>query len=490
MPQKLIQTQREEQVQQLSAIQIAVAKMLELPVMDFGERVRNEMDDNVALEESGNDAPDESMDDFDNTDIDLDSNTSDTQFDNDRADYLTEDDVPDYLLRQNNGAEAREIQISDSSSSYDDLLRQVSERDLTDEERQAMEYIIGSLDADGYLRKSAYTIADELAIYQGIDLDSDTIKRLIDILHTFDPRGIGAASLQECLALQISDPDMQSPYKEVALQIVKRCFNDFATRRWDVIKRRLHIDEDTLQAAVRLLLRLNPKPGSGLNETATAAAPTVVPDFYVSIGSDGLPVVHLNNGDIPELRVSQAFKETLREYGAHREKLTKQQQDEYVYIRKKVGDAQLFIEIIHRRRHTLLSVMRSIVSHQQDFFINDDDESLLKPLTLKEVASSAGVDISTVSRVTNSKYVQTDYGVYPLRHFFSSQFTTQDGEEMSSRQARAALAKVVEEEDKSHPLSDEAIAAILKERGVPISRRTVVKYRDMLGIPSSRLRKR
>ena len=490
MPQKLIQTQREEQVQQLSAIQIAVAKMLELPVMDFGERVRNEMDDNVALEESGSEAPDDGMEDFEDQERDIDSEMSDTQLDNERADYLTEDDVPDYLLRQNNGAEAREMQLSDSGSSYDDLLRQVGERDLTEEERHAMEYIIGSLDTDGYLRKTAYTLSDELAIYQGIDLKTETIERLIGILKTFDPRGIGAASLQECLSLQLTDPELKSPDKDVALQIVNRCFNDFATRRWDVIKRRLHIDEDTLQAAVRLLLRLNPKPGSGLNEAPAAAAPTVVPDFFVSIDSDGLPVVQLNNGDVPELRVSRAFKETLREYGTCRDKLTKQQQDEYVYIRKKVGDAQLFIEIMHRRRHTLLSVMRSIVSHQQDFFVDDDDESLLKPLTLKEVASSAGVDISTVSRVTNSKYVQTAYGVYPLRHFFSSQFTTQDGEEMSSRKARAALAQVVEEEDKSRPLSDEAIAAILKERGVPISRRTVVKYRDMLGIPSSRLRKR
>lgn len=490
MPQKLIQTQREEQVQQLSAIQIAVAKMLELPVMDFAERVRNEMDDNVALEESADDGMDEDMGDASRDEISLDADTSDAQADDGRADYLTEDDIPDYLLRQPGSAEAREMQLSDSGTSYEDLLRQVGERDLTDEERQAMEYIIGSLDGDGYLRKTAYVLTEELAIYQGLDLQPDTVEKLIGILKTFEPRGIGAASLQECMRLQLTDPELKSASRDVALQVVDRCFNDFATRRWDVIERRLHIDEETLQSAVRLLLRLNPKPGSGLNEASAATAPTVIPDFYVSVGGDGSPVVQLNNGDVPELRVSRAFKDTLREYGAQRDRLTKHQQDEYVYARKKVGDAQLFIEIINRRRHTLLSVMRSIVEFQRDFFTEDDDESLLMPLTLKEVASRAGVDISTVSRVTNSKYVQTAYGVYPLRHFFSSQFTTQDGEEMSSRKARAAVARVVEEEDKSRPLSDEAIAALLKERGVPISRRTVVKYRDQLGIPASRLRKR
>lgn len=490
MPQELIQTQREEQVQQLSAIQIAVAKMLELPIMDFAERVRNEMDDNVALEEAGADGSDEEHEETEETDLSLDDDYGSSQSDDERADYLTDDDVPDYLLRQNNSPEDRVMQFSDSGTSYEDLLRQAGERDLNDEERQAMEYIIGSLDADGYLRKETYTLADELAIYQGIDLDTSTIERLVGILKTFEPRGIGAASLQECLRLQLLDPEMHSPSRNVALQIVDRCFNDFATRRWDIIQRRLHIDEETLQSAVRLLLRLNPKPGSGLNETATASAPTVVPDFYVAVGSDGIPVVKLNSGEVPELRVSRAFRETLREYGAQRDRLTKQQRDEYTYARKKVGDAQLFIEIINRRRHTLLSVMGSIVELQKEFFVEDDDESLLVPLTLKEVAARAGVDISTVSRVTNSKFVQTAYGVYPLRHFFSSQFTTQDGEEMSSRKARAALAQVVEEEDKRHPLSDEAIAAKLKERGVPISRRTVVKYRDMLGIPASRLRKR
>jgi len=494
--QRLEQQQREEQVQQLSALQVAMARLLELPVADLEERVRNEMDDNEAIEEAGGDFEsdeatgegeeigEEAAGDGELGDREL-PETSDEV-----ADYLTDDDVPDYLLRQQNATEEREFQLSAQGNSYDDLFRQIGEHDLTPHESTVLEYIIGSLDNDGYLRKDGDTLADEMAVYQNIDTDKEEIERLLGILHTFEPHGIGARSLQECLRLQLDTPDCRSDCKDLALRLVDKHFKEFAAHHWEVVQRRMKIDDNTFERVLQLLTRLNPRPGSALNDTSSASVPTVIPDFYVHVDDAGLPVVTLNNGNVPELRVSRAFRDTLKEYGTARQKLTPRQKDELLYARKKVGDAQLFISLVQRRRTTLLDVMRAIVQLQKDFFVADDDESLLVPMGLKDVADRAGVDISTASRVTTSKYVQTDYGVYPLKFFFSSQFTAGSGEELSARQVRAALKELVEDEDKRHPFNDDELAAKLKEKGFPISRRTVSKYRDLMNIPVARLRKK
>lgn len=491
MSQRLEQIQKEEQVQQLSAIQIAMAHLLELPLMDLQERVRNEMDDNEALEEADNSqTTDDVQERMEQDDATTDAETSRQEEIDAIADYLNADDVPDYLLRQQTCRdEAREIQLSAVEDAYEELHRQMSEHDLTEHEIQVMEYLIGSLDEDGYLRKNLETLADEMAIYHGVDTSTTEIESILAILQTFEPHGIGARSLQECLRIQVANPDNRSLYKETALRLIDTCWADFVAHHWDAVRRRLKVDQATLDQTILLLKHLNPKPGSALGTTNALEAPTIVPDFYVHVDNNGIPSVILNNGDVPELRISRAFRDTLREYGAYRNKLNQQQTDELIYARRKVNDAQLFIELIRRRRLTLLSVMQSIVQLQADFFVNDDDEALLVPMKLKDVAERANVDISTVSRVTGSKYVQTAYGVYPLKHFFSSQFMTADGESLSSRQAKATLREVVRTEDKRHPLNDESIAAVMKEQGYPISRRTVVKYRDQLGIPPARLRK-
>lgn len=506
MAQKLEQTQAAVQTQQLQTLQVALAKMVELPVEELAERVRNEMLDNAALEEKDDDFSDSDNEEGNEASEDSTNNNEeehtedDTDYDNGNADdfgteadamgdYFSEDDVPDYL-RQRADAERERTQMdfSGATSFYDELRSQIREHNLTPHEEELMEYIIGSLDNDGFLRKDLPTLCDELAIYHNVETTPDELERVLHILQQFEPRGIGARSLQECLHIQLSDPDRHSPYSKLALQVVDRCFKDFASRRWDLIANRLHIDEETLAHVKHELTHLNPMPGSALSDSATANLPTVTPDFFVRLSPDGEPIVTLNNGDVPELRVSRAFRQSIKEYGANRTKLNRQQRDAYTYARQKVDAAQSFINLVTRRRQTLLAVMRTIVSMQLPFF-EDDDEQQLRPLTLKDVAERVGVDISTVSRVTNSKYVQTLYGTYPLKFFFGTQFTSSEGDELSARQVRAALREVIENEDKSHPMSDEALAAELKKKGLDVARRTVAKYRDMLGFPTARLRK-
>lgn len=498
MPQELIQTAREEQQQQLRAMQVAMSQLVEMPLMDLCERVRDEMEENEALEPAGGDEAD-SSDAYGEEKAATEEDGADTEYADDytpepatqsdaEADYLSPDDVPDYLLRQDNGAEEREVQIAGSGNSYDDLYRQIGEHELSEREEEILRYLIGSLDDDGYLHKDLPTLVDEMCIYQNLDTTEGETERLLHLLQTFEPRGIGARNLRECLRLQLEDPDLRSESKALARQIVDRAFHEFTKHDVEALARRFKVTEAEAADALALLLRLNPKPGSALNDTAGVAAPTVVPDFYVEADQDGIRV-RLNHGDMPELRISRAYRDTVREYSGRGASLTGPQKDAYVYARKKVADAQMFIELIRRRQHTLLSVMRAIADVQRDFFLGDDDEQLLVPMKLQDVADRAGVDISTVSRVKTSKYVETRYGTYPLEYFFSTQFTAGNGTELSQRHAMAALRDVVSEEDKRHQLSDQAIAERMKEKGFPISRRTVAKYRDLMGIPKSGLRK-
>ncbi|MBR1732735.1 MAG: RNA polymerase sigma-54 factor, partial [Alloprevotella sp.] len=316
MSQRLEQIQREEQVQQLSAVQVAMARLLELPLTGLEERVRNEMDANEALEETeASDLPGDTA--FEGAE----ERGGGQEGPDEMADYLTPDDVPDYLLRQQDGREEeREVQIMASEGNFDDLYRQMGEHDLSERERQVLEYIIGSLDDDGYLRKELFTLADEMLVYQGIDTDEEEIGRMLALLQTFEPRGIGARNLQECLRLQVERLEAQSPEKELALELLDHSWEDFAAHHWDAIKRKLRIGQAQLEPVIALLTRLNPKPGSALGGTAAAQAPTVVPDFYVSVDSSGIPSVQLNNGEVPELRVSRAFRETMREYGGVKDK--------------------------------------------------------------------------------------------------------------------------------------------------------------------------
>ena len=494
--QHLEQAQAAIQTQQQSSLQVAVAKLVELPVTELAERVRAEMLDNAALEENdGDDAYREQEDDAGNASDSGDDYNDDSAPAADAtsdllADYLTADDVPDYLqARADADGERRGLEAAGGLSFFEALRQQAGEHHLSERQGELVEYLIGSLDDDGFLRKPLETIADELSFTHGIEVTEQELKEALRVLQQFEPRGIGARDLKECLRLQLTDPERQTPTTKLALAVVDRYFKDFVDHHWDLVKQRLNMDDDTFERVLHTFKHLNPRPAAAYEAGVGETAPTVVPDFYVTLDSDGTPRVTLNGGDVPELHVSRAFRESIEQYAEAKGTLSRSQKDAYVYARKKVEAAKSFLNLLERRRVTLLTVMQAIAEMQQDFFKADDDETLLRPMTLREVAERAGVDISTASRVTNSKYVQTVYGTYPLKFFFSQLFTGGDGEELSARRIKARLCELIAAEDKKHPLADEALAALLKQEGFPVARRTVAKYRDAAGLPPARLRK-
>lgn len=500
MPQKLVQEQTEQQVQTLSSLQVALARLIELSEIDLQERVQNEMLENSALEEVDGDEHDADYDEAgedtddsgegaESTDDDFGPEVRSDEID-EMGDYLTEDDMPSYLqARIDANAEQREIPYSGERSFYDQLRDQIGEYELTDHEREVMEYLIGSLDNDGFLRKDLQTLCDELLIYQNIETSVSELERLLKVLQQFEPTGIGARNLQECLRLQVLSMDRETPYRQEALLVIDKYFQHFTAKHWDIIRQRLGGNDEVYEGVIRLLTHLNPSPGSAFGEGVGQAAPTVVPDFRVYVDDEKNVYVSLNNDNMPQLRVSRAFRDSIKQYATHKKLLSRQQQEAYTYAKQKVESAQNFINMVRRRNLTLLSIMRTIVALQHDFFENDEDEALLRPMVLKDVAQRAQVDVSVVSRVTGSKYVETPYSIYPLKFFFSNQLTTDDGEEMSTRKVKLALREMLETEDKTNPDSDELLGRKLREKGFPVARRTVAKYREQMGFPVARLRK-
>lgn len=471
----------------LSSMQVALAGLIELPLNDFADRVKNEMDENAALEETDDENPAEetSVDDFEGEG----DTYPDSELSIAMADYSSEDEIPSYLqARADANTETHEMVAANSYSFYEELINQIGEHQLDEHEREIMIYLIGSLDEDGLLRKDLLNISDELAFRNNIITDEKELTHLLMILQTFEPCGIGARSLQECLQLQLKNPEFHSPWRKLALQVVEHYFKDFTDRKWKVIQDRLKVDDETMKHVMHELRHLNPHPGMAFSESESISAPTVIPDYYVTVNADGSVNIKLNNDNVPDLCVSRSFVDTVREYSEHKDKLNREQLDTYIYTKKKVEDAQNFINLIKRRHQTMLAVMRGIVNLQRPFF-DDDNETLLQPLRLKEVADDAGVNISTVSRAANSKYVQTAYGVYPLSFFFSSSIKDKDGKEISNYQVKLALQEIVDAEDKKNPLSDDAIVEKLKEKNFAVARRTVVKYRSQLNIPSTKYRK-
>lgn len=497
MAQKLIQTQTQTLSQTLTPQQLLQVHLLELPLRDFEQRVNEEVLSNEALEEgSDRDAgeEDEPMGDGETRDDEYggdELSPSEAARDDALADYLSADDTPDYLL---NSAPASPEERSEGlpfgqqRSLYEELVAQIPEHNLTERQQTVMQYLIGSLDSDGYLRKDATRLADEMAIYHNIDVEPQEVEQLTEVLHTFEPRGIGARSLQECLMLQLTADDYHSPLKELEVKVISRYFRDFTRARWADIAAKLKIDEDTATRVRAEIRRLNPRPGSAMNETISSAAQEITPDFRVeNEGGDTLRVT-LNEGEVPQLRISRSFRNTIAEYSRNRSKLTRSQRDTYTYTRQKVEAARVFIDAIQRRRTNMLATMEAIVEYQKPFFL-EGDETLLRPMILKDIAQRTGLDISTISRVSNSKYVETDFGVYPLKYFFNDKFVTSDGDVHSTLAIRKALAEIIAGEDKKNPYPDEVLAKMLEEKGYPVARRTVAKYRMQLGLPVARLRK-
>ena len=492
------QTQGQKLTQSISHQQLLQATLVELPITQLVDRVNTEMNDNPALEaDAGYDTPD-TPDTPDYPDYPDDPEISDdyavSAEREERQSALDEalagigrddEDLPVYHGGSNVADDREEIVYGQSESFYDQLMAQVGETELTDRQRDIMEYLIGSLDDDGLLRKPSDVISDELAIYHNIDASHEEIEHVLSVLQDFDPAGIGARSLQECLLIQISRRD-DSKVKALMQTVIADYFEAFTRKHWDKIQAALSLTDIQAAALFKELRKLNPRPGASMGETVGRSIQQITPDFIIDTQDDGTITFTLNNGEVPELKVSQSFVDSMKEYQDSKEQLSRQTKEALLYIKKKVEAAQGFIDAIKVRRHTLIVTMQAIISLQRQFFL-DGDEASLRPMILKDVAEKTGLDLSTISRVSNSKYAQTRWGTFPLRHFFSDSYVTESGEELSTRQIKAALRDIVEAEDK--PLSDDAIKELLAQKGFPIARRTVAKYREQLGIPIARLRK-
>jgi RNA polymerase sigma-54 factor len=497
MAQSQIQEQKQEQrlLQTVSQQQLLQSHLIELPIQQFAERIETEMHDNPALESDSEnpDFPDysdyqespETSDDFDaQREREERSEALDAALENIGRD---DEDLPVYHGGQSSAEEREEMVYGQSLSFYDELLEQVGEMELSDQERYVLEYLIRSLDDDGFLRTPLENIADELAIYHNIDLSADQLETVLKKLQCLDPPGIGARTLQECLLLQVKRKEKSVTTNQMK-KILTDFFDEFTKKHWDKITQLMGVDELQAETLFRELRRLNPKPGAAMGEAMGRSMQQITPDFIVDTQDDGTVTFSLNNGDVPQLQVSQSFADLLKEYQNNKEGLSRQMKEALLYTKQKVDAAQSFIDAVKVRRRTLTLTMKTIIQLQHRFF-EEGDEALLRPMILKDVAERTGLDLSTVSRVSNSKYVQTRWGIFPLKYFFSDGYVTENGEELSTREIKAALRELVDAENKRKPMSDDALSEALKEKGYPIARRTVAKYREQLGIPIARLRK-
>lgn len=494
-----IQEQKLEQKlgQSISHQQLLQAALVELPVAQLVDRVNIEMNDNPALEVDADYDEPEVLDFQDSSDYGDGGDDYETSSEREERQSALDDalsnigrddeDLPVYQGGSAVADEREEMVYGETVSFYDQLKEQMGELEMTEQQCDVMEYLIGSLDDDGLLRKGLDVICEELAIYHNIDVTEQEVEQVLQLLQHFDPAGIGARSLQECLLLQISRRE-SSRVRDLMQKVITSYFDEFTKKHWDKIQLALALNDMQAEALFRELRKLNPRPGASLGETVGRNLQQITPDFIVDTQDDGTVTFVLNNGEVPELKVSQSFADSMKEYQENKENLSRQTKEALLYIKKKVDAAQNFIEAIKVRRHTLTVTMRAIIQLQHQFFV-DGDEASLRPMILRDVAEKTGLDPSTISRVSNSKYAQTRWGTFPLRHFFSDGFVTESGEELSTRQIKAALRDIIDAEDKKRPLSDDVLKEELAKRGFPIARRTVAKYREQLGIPIARLRK-
>lgn len=486
MPQvnTLQQTQSQTQGLTLSPQQVMALKLIELPTVEFEEKVRAELIENPALEEG----KEETLPTEENT-YEEDSAQESVE-DWDLGDYRTEDDIPDYKLREDNYStenKAENIPFSDSVSFYETLLQQLDMQDLSAHEWEIGEYIIGSLDDDGWLRKSIESIVDELTIYRGIETDVAEVEHVLHTIQDFDPAGIGARDLKECLLLQI-ERKADSPIKDLAYKIISKYTDDFTHKRKERLMASLGIDEATYAEVWSELTKLNPRPGSSMGEVIGKNLQQITPDFIVETDTEGGLNLTLNGRNVPELRLSQDFLLMIEEYSHTKKENQRESREALLFLKQKIESAQNFINAVKQRRETLTATMTTILELQKNFFI-EGDESVLRPMILKDVADRTGLDISTISRVSNSKYVQTDFGIFPLKYFFSDGYTTAEGEELSVKHIKRILKETIETENKNEPYTDEELVLKLKEQGFDLARRTIAKYRQQLQIPVARLRK-
>ncbi len=481
----LNQRLQQKLLQKLSPQQIQMIKLLEVPTLQIEQRIKKELEENPALEEGAEEEeiPAETEDDqVDEKDKDQDEFTID--------DYIEEDDIPDYRLQAKNYSKDEdkrtEIPFSVGFSFQEHLESQFSLRDLTENQKILGEYILGNLDEDGYLRRELINIVDDLAFLQNIETTESDLEEVLKIIQDLEPAGVGARTLRECLLLQIEKRDNSQPSIKLAHTILDLYFEEFTKRHYDKIMAHLGITEHELKSAIDEVLRLNPKPGGVYSDPFNKTSQPIIPDFILELSEDGFDL-HLNSKNQPELRLSSAYSEMLHSYSKDKSQ-KKEMKDAVLFVKQKIDSARWFIDAIKQRQNTLLLTMNAILEYQQEYFI-DGDETRLKPMILKDVAEMTGLDISTVSRVANSKFVQTHFGIFPLKFFFSEGLQTDSGEEVSTREIKRILQDCIENEQKRKPLTDESLTDILQEKGYQIARRTVAKYREQLNIPVARLRR-
>lgn len=471
--------------QKLSPQQIQLMKLIQLPTQAFEQRLKQELEENPALERGKENA----TEDFDDTysDQDFGDNEHIKADDINVDDYLSDDEIPSYRLHANNYSgddESKTIPYAAGTSFTQQLTDQLNTFRLNDNDYQIAKFLIGSIDDSGYIRRPMLDLMDDLAFTQNIYTDIETIENVLNVVQQLDPPGVGARDLQECLLIQLQRK-VQTPNTELAAAMIENAFEQFTKKHYQKLLKKFSITEIQLKDAIIEIERLNPKPGSSFSNNLRSIE-HVIPDFTIKI-IDGELELSLNGRNAPELHVSKSYNEMLIGYKVSKEK-SKAQKEAVLFIKQKLDAAKWFIDAIRQRQQTLLLTMSAIMHYQKDYFLSGDEEQL-RPMILKDIADEVDMDVSTISRVANSKYVDTPYGTKLIKEFFSESMTNEQGEEVSTREIKSILKTVISEEDKKKPLTDEKLAKILKEKGYPIARRTVAKYREQLDLPVARLRK-
>ena len=454
--------------------------------MQLEQRIKKELEENPTLEEGENSEEEvqlqEEGPDEDNPNRDDDEFTLE--------DYLGDDDTPSYRLSTNNYSKddkREDIPFSVGVTFHEHLENQLGLRVLDNRQKGLAQYLIGNIDDDGYLRRKLSAIADDLAFSTGIETTEEELEQLLFIIHDFDPVGVGARDLQECLLLQIQVKNQNIQEIALARKILKHFFEEFTRKHYDKIQARLNLSDEMLKSAIDEILKLNPKPGGTFYDPSNREAQHIVPDFILDL-VDGELNLSLNSRNVPDLKINREYSEMIESYAANKQSATKQDKEAVTFVKQKIDSAKWFIDAIRQRQNTLMATMQSIIEYQSEFF-REGDETKLRPMILKDIAETTGLDISTISRVVNSKYIQTHFGIYSLKFFFSEGMQTDSGEEVSTKEIKKILQDCIEVEEKRKPLTDEKLMDILREKGYPIARRTVAKYREQLGIPVARLRK-
>ena len=468
----LSQRQQLLQQQKLSPQQIQMIKLLELPATLLEQRIKQEIEQNIVLEEAHSENEDEEP-----KQISMDE-------------YLQQDDTPAYKTRLNHYSKddrPRNFQISGGRSLQEHLMQQLGFRTLNDTERKVAEFIIGSIDNDGYLRRDLQSVSDDIAFTLGIEVEVDELERLLSIIQHLEPTGVGARDLRESLLLQLNSQNRDTEAKRLANKILADHFDEFVKKHYERMIARLGVSEELFRSAVQEIQHLSPKPGNLFSEDSDGA-PYIIPDFILEY-HDGRFDLQLNSYNIPELKINRHYMDVIRQtHGKSDERMSEQEKEAVQFVKSKIDAAKWFMSAIKQRHDTLMRTMQTILDYQQEYF-KDGDRSRLRPMILKDIADRTGLDVSTISRVANSKYVQTSFGIILLKSLFSEAMQTVNGDEVSSYEIKNLLEQCIAEEDKRHPLTDEQLMNILNEKGYCIARRTVAKYREMLSIPVARLRK-